>query len=82
MYSLVHINNGQPYNMRIRRTIFTIQKWTVDKMFKTAESFYVSLGLDKMVDTFWTKSMFVRPEVGEVICHAYAFDFYDKHDFR
>ncbi|CAG5116627.1 unnamed protein product [Candidula unifasciata] len=59
------------------------QKYTVDKIFRTAEDFFVSLGFDKMVPSFWTLSMLEKPNDGrEVVCHASAWDFYNQKDFR
>uniref|UniRef100_A0A0B7AMD0 Angiotensin-converting enzyme n=1 Tax=Arion vulgaris TaxID=1028688 RepID=A0A0B7AMD0_9EUPU len=59
------------------------QNYTVDKIFRTAEEFFVSLGFDKMVPSFWTLSMLEKPNDGrEVVCHASAWDFYTQEDFR
>lgn len=35
-----------------------------------------------MPEPFWEHSMIVRPEDREVVCHASAWDFYNKIDFR
>ena len=52
-------------------------------MFRLSESFFETLGFDNMTNTFWQKSMLTEPEDGrEVVCHASAEDFYEKHDFR
>ena len=48
--------------------------WDAQKMTKTAEAFFVSLGLDPLPATFWERSMFVKPEGREVVCHASAWD--------
>jgi peptidyl-dipeptidase A len=50
------------------------QKYDAVKMTKLAESFFVSLGLPKLPDTFWERSMLVQPEGKEVQCHASAWD--------
>ncbi|KAB0790846.1 hypothetical protein PPYR_14878 [Photinus pyralis] len=53
------------------------------KMFKTAEEFFVSLNLKKMTPEFWERSILVKPNDGrELVCHASAWDFFDKKDFR
>lgn len=52
------------------------------KMVKTGENFYSSLGFDPLPDTFWTRSMIVRPADREVVCHASAWDIDDKSDIR
>jgi len=51
-------------------------------MFRTAEDFFVTMGFDKMTDTFWEKSMIEKPEGKDVVCHASAEEFYKQEDFR
>ncbi|KAK2143387.1 hypothetical protein LSH36_845g01017 [Paralvinella palmiformis] len=52
-------------------------------LFLLAEDFFVSLGMDPMVDNFWENSMIEKPTDGrEVVCHASAWDFYNGIDFR
>ena len=51
-------------------------------MFRTAEDFFVSLGLEPMPETFWNNSMFERPSDRKVVCHASAWDLFDGKDFR
>ncbi|XP_013379232.1 angiotensin-converting enzyme [Lingula anatina] len=59
------------------------QNYTVQKMFKTAEAFFCSLGMDNMTKEFWEKSMVVKPTDGrEVQCHASAEDFHNASDYR
>lgn len=52
------------------------------KMVKTGESFYVSLGLPALPETFWTRSQITRPRDREVVCHASAWDLDDADDIR
>lgn len=56
--------------------------YTAIKMVETAEAFFVSLGLDPLPQTFWERSMIVRPEGREVQCHASAWDLDDEEDVR
>ncbi|XP_041936100.1 angiotensin-converting enzyme 2 [Alosa sapidissima] len=59
------------------------QKWTVDRMFKEAESFFMSVGLYKMNDNFWSDSMLEKPDDGRrVVCHPTAWDMGNRKDFR
>lgn len=51
-------------------------------MFKLAESFFTSINLSAMPDSFWEKSIIEKPEGVELVCHASAWDFYDSKDFR
>ena len=52
------------------------------KMVKTGENFYTSLGLPPLPETFWERSLLVRPRDREVVCHASAWDIDDKDDIR
>jgi peptidyl-dipeptidase A len=52
------------------------------KMTKTAEDFYVSLGMPKLPDSFWKKSLLTRPRDREVVCHASAWDMNMEGDVR
>jgi len=38
------------------------QDWDHIQMVKTSEAFFTSIGLDPMPETFWERSMFVKPE--------------------
>ncbi|HEV7713951.1 MAG TPA: M2 family metallopeptidase, partial [Steroidobacteraceae bacterium] len=49
-------------------------KWDATKMTRSAESFYTSLGFPQLPQTFWERSMLVRPRDREVVCHASAWD--------
>ncbi|XP_064084729.1 angiotensin-converting enzyme-like [Macrobrachium nipponense] len=51
-------------------------------MFRLAEEFFTSLGLDSMPTTFWQRSLFVKPNDREVVCHASAWDFCNGIDYR
>ena len=52
-------------------------------MFRVAEEFFTSLGLLPMPPEFWAESMLEKPGDGrEVVCHASAWDFYNRKDFR
>ncbi|NUP06748.1 MAG: M2 family metallopeptidase [Polyangiaceae bacterium] len=43
-------------------------------MVKLGEGFFTSLGLKPLPDTFWERSLFVKPEDRKVECHASAWD--------
>ena len=51
-------------------------------MVKYGEGFYSSLGMAPLPQTFWQRSMFVKPEGREVVCHASAWDLDNKDDVR
>lgn len=52
------------------------------KMVKTGEEFFTSLGLPALPETFWTRSLFLKPQDREVICHASAWDIDNEDDIR
>ncbi|WP_414713397.1 M2 family metallopeptidase [Sphingomonas sp.] len=52
------------------------------KMVKTGEGFFSSLGFAPLPESFWQRSMFVKPADREVVCHASAWDVDNKEDLR
>lgn len=52
------------------------------KMVQTGEGFYSSLGFAPLPETFWQRSMFLKPADREVVCHASAWDIDNKDDLR
>ena len=52
------------------------------KMTRIAEDFYVSLGMPKLPESFWQKSMLTRPRDRDVVCHASAWDMNMAGDVR
>jgi peptidyl-dipeptidase A len=51
-------------------------------MVKAGENFFSSLGFEPLPETFWQRSMFVKPADREVVCHASAWDLDNKDDLR
>ncbi|XP_060075065.1 uncharacterized protein LOC132554771 [Ylistrum balloti] len=58
------------------------QGYTVERMFKTAEEFFVSLGLSPLPVSFWNKSMLEKPVDRDVECQASVFDMFNQTDVR
>ena len=56
--------------------------YDAERMVRTGEGFYTSLGLAPLPDTFWERSMITRPEDREVVCHASAWDLDNADDIR
>ncbi|GAO38615.1 peptidase M2 family protein [Sphingomonas changbaiensis NBRC 104936] len=52
------------------------------KMVETGEGFYSSLGFAPLPDTFWKRSLFLKPADRDVVCHASAWDIDNKDDLR
>ena len=51
-------------------------------MVKYAENFFKSLGFAPLPQTFWERSLFVKPQDRDVICHPSAWDIDNKDDVR
>jgi peptidyl-dipeptidase A len=58
------------------------KRYTEKGMVELAEKFFVSLGLDELPDTFWERSLFIKPKDREVECHASAWDVSYDGDLR
>ncbi len=54
----------------------------VIKMVKYGEGFFVSLGFDPLPESFWKRSLFVKPADRDVVCHASAWDIDFVDDVR
>src|SRR5882672_4711976 len=55
------------------------QGYDATKMMKSAENFYRSIGFPQLPETFWERSMLVRPRDRNVVCHASAWDIGRAH---
>jgi peptidyl-dipeptidase A len=51
-------------------------------MVRMGERFYTSLGFAPLPQTFWERSLFVRPRDRDVVCHANAWDIDTADDLR
>jgi peptidyl-dipeptidase A len=58
------------------------RKTSSTDMVKIGERFYTSLGFAPLPETFWKRSLFVRPQDREVVCHASAWDIDAEDDVR
>jgi len=58
------------------------QKYDAIKMTKLGESFFTSLGFDSLPETFYERSLFLKPQDREVVCHASAWDVNYSNDVR
>ena len=62
--------------------LLVAKKYTPEKMVRTGEGFYSSLGFAPLPATFYQRSQFVRPRDRDVVCHASAWDVDFKDDLR
>ena len=62
--------------------LLVAKNYTPEKIIRTAEGFFTSLGLAPLPETFWSRSQITRPRDREVICHASAWDLDNVEDLR
>ncbi len=80
IYDLVAPENADPgYDVTKQ---LALHNYDEIKMVKGAEKFFTSLGFEALPETFWTRSLFTKPEDRDVICHASAWDLDAKDDIR
>jgi peptidyl-dipeptidase A len=58
------------------------KNFSPQEMVRSAENFYVSLGMPRLPDTFWERSMFTKPADRDVVCHASAWGLDGGNDLR
>lgn len=58
------------------------KNYSPQEMVRSAENFYVSLGMPRLPETFWTRSQFSKPQDREVVCHASAWGLDGGNDLR
>ena len=69
----------EPYKSKSSLDVTKTMKeknFTVEKVFDVTESFFVSLGMEKLPEKFLQRSMIRKPKGREVECHASAWDMY------
>ncbi len=80
VYPLVSSASADPgYSLN---TILKQRKSSATDMVKIGERFYTSLGFAPLPETFWTRSLFVKPADRDVVCHASAWDIDAVNDLR
>jgi len=62
--------------------ILAERKLSPQDMTRYAERFYVSLGMEPLPESFWSRSLFTKPQDREVVCHASAWDIDQQQDVR
>jgi peptidyl-dipeptidase A len=56
--------------------------YDAERMVRTGENFFTSLGFDPLPETFWERSLFTQPADRDVVCHASAWDVDNDEDLR
>src|SRR5450759_3911539 len=62
--------------------ILKSRKTNDQQMVKYGEGFFTSLGFAPLPETFWKRSLFVKPRDRDVVCHASAWDVDAENDLR
>ena len=62
--------------------ILKARKTDWKQMVRYGESFFRSLGFAPLPETFWERSLFVKPRDRDVVCHPSAWDVDGKEDLR
>ena len=62
--------------------ILVAKKTDPKQMVKYGETFFTSLGFAPLPQSFWDRSLFVKPQDREVVCHASAWDLDNQKDVR
>jgi peptidyl-dipeptidase A len=81
VFDLVASRRGRLGLLSSRRFSSTARASAVDMM-KMGERFYTSLGLAPLPQTFWERSLLVKPADRDVVCHASAWDIDYAEDVR
>jgi len=80
IYPLVQPKNGDPgYDLTA-----LLKKRNTDwkQMVKYGENFFISLGFAPLPQTFWERSLFLKPRDRDVVCHPSAWDIDAVEDLR
>ena len=80
VYDLVGVGEGDPgYDLT---KLLSAKKVDEREMVRYAERFFTSLGFGVLPETFWERSLFIKPADREVVCHASAWDIDLVDDLR
>src|SRR5512147_1997476 len=80
IYKLVAPKDADPgYDLT---KILKAKNLDAKEMVRYGERFFTSLGFAALPDTFWERSLFVKPRDREVVCHASAWDVDNVNDLR
>ncbi len=72
IYDLVY--QGEEGNSIDLTQIISDKNLSEIEMVEIAEDFFLSLGFKPLPDTFWERSLFIKPQDRNVVCHASAWD--------
>ena len=73
IYDLVYQEEQQSNSIDLTK-IISDKNLSEIEMVEIAEDFFLSLGFKPLPDSFWQRSLFVKPQDRNVVCHASAWD--------
>ena len=73
IYDLVYQEEQQSNSINLTK-IIADKNLSEIEMVEIAEDFFLSLGFKPLPDSFWQRSLFVKPQDRNVVCHASAWD--------
>ena len=73
IYDLVYPEASQTKSVNVTQ-IIAERNINEIEMVEYAENFFLSIGFDPLPDTFWERSLFVKPQDRSVVCHASAWN--------
>ena len=84
IYDLVYTPDNPAADTNIDLTKILAEKDIGEiEMVEIAENFFLSLGFEPLPKTFWERSLFIKPQDHNVVCHASAWDLdSDANDLR
>ena len=73
IYDLVYTEESQQNSVDVTK-IIEEKGLNEIEMVEYAEDFFLSIGFEPLPDTFWERSLFVKPKDRSVVCHASAWN--------
>ena len=73
IYDLVYPQASQTKSVDVTK-IIKDRNINETEMVEYAEDFFLSMGFEPLPDTFWERSLFIKPQDRSVVCHASAWN--------
>jgi len=73
IYDIIYTENSKSNSVDVTK-IIEDKSLSEIEMVEYAEDFFISIGFEPLPDTFWERSLFVKPKDRAVVCHASAWN--------
>ena len=73
IYDIIYKNKAQKNKLDVTKIILDKNLSEIE-MVEIAEDFFLSIGFEPLPETFWDRSLFVKPKDRSVVCHASAWN--------